>query len=71
MFFTALSLRQLSKRSKIEEKKQKEIRNEINDIRKKHQPELDGLISEQDLIKKAKETITHITKSPATPINIS
>jgi len=71
VFFTALSLRQLSKRSKIEEKKQKEIRNEINDIRKKHQPELDGLISEQDLIKKAKETITHITKSPATPINIS
>ena len=71
VFFTALSLRQFSKRSKTVEKKQKEIRNEINDIRKKHQSELEGLISEQDLIKKAKETITHITKSPATPINIS
>lgn len=71
VFFTALSLRQFWKRSEIAEKKQKEIRNEINEIRKKYQSELDGLISEQDLIKKAKETITHITKSPATPINIS
>ena len=41
------------------------------EIRKKHKPELNSLISEQELIKKAKETIVYITKSPARPINSS
>lgn len=71
LFFTALGVRKDNKATKKQHDIDKELEKINDEIIKKHQPELDGLISEQDLIKKAKETITHITKSPATPINIS
>ena len=71
VFFQLLSLRKDNKVTKKQHDINKGLEKENNEIRKKHLPKLESLISEQDLIKKAKETITYITKSPATPINIS
>ena len=71
VFFTALGVQKDNKATKKQLDINKGLEKENNEIRKKHQPKLESLISDQDLIKKAQETITHITKPPATPINIS
>ena len=71
VFFTALGVRKDNKATKKQLDINKGLEKENNEIRKKYQPKLESLISDQDLIKKAQETITHITKPPATPINIS
>ena len=71
IFFTALSVRKEKKAHKKHDKTYKNLQKTNEEIRKKYKPELNSLISEQELIKKAKETIAYITKSPATPINIS
>ena len=71
VFGTVFYLRKDNKATKKQHDINKGLEKEKNEIRKKHLPKLESLISDQDLIIKAQETITHITKPPATPINIS